>query len=191
MNLAKVKDVYDLYGSSHAYGLEELEIVAKAILNFVPDGGTIVEIGSQFGVSAALFLTMAKEHDYRVYCIDPFTFELSGEQDVGPRFMRAMLTLKSPFATLAMTSAQALERGFIPRVFEVVHIDGDHSKAGVTLDCDLYLPKLIPGGVAIFHDYGRCGTPDVQPVVDSFTEGWEVLAKDGLKVAIKPKTRLI
>jgi hypothetical protein len=32
--------------------------------------------------------------------------------------------------------------------------DGDHSYEGVKLDTQLWLPKLIPGGVVVYHDFG-------------------------------------
>jgi hypothetical protein len=172
---------------SGTYTAEELKVLADALLLYTPDGGNVVEIGCQYGSSTSALLVMAREHGWRVWCIDPFTFEAVGRQeDVGAKFFRAMLSLSAPFAVLAMTSKQAIDLGYIPEVIHGLHVDGDHSKDGVTLDCAYYLPRLARGGVAIFHDYGRCSEPFVKPVVDSFTDRWEVIHADTVRIVRKP-----
>jgi len=183
MNTQDVVDVAVKYGT--AYGSEEIRVMADAMLTYLPVRATIVEIGCQYGCSTSAILTMAKERGHRVYCVDPFTFEETGKQDdVGPKFLRSMLTFEVPFAVLAMRSADALQ--WAPQVIDMVHIDGDHSKEGVEFDCGVWLPRVRPGGLAVCHDYGRCGAPDVKPVVDAHTQGWKVLCTDGLWIGVKP-----
>jgi hypothetical protein len=41
------------------------------------------------------------------------------------------------------------------QVFEVIFLDGDHSREAVERDINLALPLLAPGGTLVFHDYGR------------------------------------
>jgi SAM-dependent methyltransferase len=184
MDYKQVAEVASRYGIAGSYGVEELEVFAKAFIDHVPPYSHVVEIGCQFGRSTAAILTIAQEFHYHVWCVDPFTFEETGGQDdVGAKFIRSMLTFNVPFATLAMRSYDAID--YAPSSIEAVHIDGDHSLGGVTQDCQLWLPRLVHGGLAICHDYGRCGAPDVQPVVDAYTQGWKVLETNGMWVGIK------
>ena len=107
-------------------------ILIRALLEYVPAESTIVEIGRQYGCSTSAILAVARERSYRIYCIDPFTFEETGKQnDVGPAFLRTALSFKVPFSVLAMRSSEAL--AYVPKEIDMVHIDGDHSKEGVTI----------------------------------------------------------
>lgn len=36
-----------------------------------------------------------------------------------------------------------------------VFIDGDHTSPGIDNDIAAWMPKLMSGGIAVFHDYGR------------------------------------
>jgi hypothetical protein len=173
--------------SSASYGEDELEAFAKAFIEYVPEASRIVEIGCQFGSSSAAILRISQEKGYFVYFCDPFTFvETGNEEDVGPRFIRRMLEFKTPFSVLAMKSIDALQ--FVPGMVDALHIDGDHSREGISLDCKLWIPRLNSGGILICHDYGRCGCPDVQPVLDYFTVGWKLIsAPDGaVRILQKP-----
>ncbi len=71
--------------------------------------------------------------------------------------------------------------------FGLMHIDGNHDKGGVDLDCEKYLPLLASGGFAAFHDYNAEGFPCVVEAVDKHTEGWEEFGRvDSLIVKVKP-----
>jgi hypothetical protein len=51
---------------------------------------------------------------------------------------------------------------------DLIHIDGDHSYEAVTLDCELWLPKVVPGGYACFDDYGHTSLPEVFEAVNDY-----------------------
>jgi hypothetical protein len=51
---------------------------------------------------------------------------------------------------MVMSSAEAAAR--IPGPVELLFIDGDHSYEGVRRDAELWLPRLMDGGIVMFHD---------------------------------------
>jgi hypothetical protein len=51
---------------------------------------------------------------------------------------------------MVMTSEEAAAS--IGRPIELLFIDGDHSYDGVRRDAELWLPRLMEGGIVMFHD---------------------------------------
>lgn len=130
-----------------------------------------VELGTFRGRSALHF---CKGSDSKVplYCVDSwdypegcgldtktyenyFTVHCKDQIEVG-----AIIPVKSDTAKAAELFADESIHG--------IFIDADHSTAGLTKDFQAWLPKVRKDGLVIFHDYGACAWPDVQPVVDSF-----------------------
>lgn len=119
---------------------------------------SIVEVGSLRGRSAFALATACKG---TVHCIDPF-------DDAGghclPAFMENVGYLPNVHTIKGYSPAVVTE---VPGDVDMVFIDGDHSRAGITADIDAWLPKtrkLICG-----HDYidhPDAGYPDVKAVVD-------------------------
>jgi len=71
--------------------------------------------------------------------------------------------------------------------FSLIFIDGDHTEGGVDVDCAKFLPLLVKGGLACFHDYTLPEYPVVVQSVNVFTPNWYTLAKSGsLLVKVKP-----
>lgn len=63
----------------------------------------------------------------------------------------------------------------------LVYIDGDHSYNGCKSDIETWLPKLVPGGIMAFHDYGNNIAYGVQrAVIEKFSEaGTNIIEEDG------------
>ena len=125
--------------ASGSYGEQELKVFASA-LEKIPKNGTVVEIGCQYGSSTCVLMSMAKQ--WKIYCIDPFA-----TSEIATRFLADMRTFNVRFALLMMESKYAVD--YLPNEFDFIHVDGDHTEAGVTLDCELYLPRLFAWGYAI------------------------------------------
>jgi hypothetical protein len=71
-------------------------------------------------------------------------------------------------------------------VFDLIHIDANHYDDNPANDCEDWLPHLLPGGVACFHDY-QSTFPAVTEAVDKYTAGWIDLGVwDGLAIRRKP-----
>ena len=56
---------------------------------------------------------------------------------------------------LVMTSAEAVE--VITGPIEVLFVDGDHSVEGARADARLWLPRVMAGGMVMFHDVATSG----------------------------------
>lgn len=72
----------------------------------------------------------------------------------------------------------------------LLFVDGDHRLAGVAADIQGWTPKVIPGGLAVFHDYSRPQPRwQVGPAVDAWLaeEGadWEGVPSVGSLKAVR------
>ncbi len=62
----------------------------------------------------------------------------------------------------------------------MVYIDGDHTYEGARADIDSYWPKLVPGGLMLFHDAAN-PTYGIMDAMHNFTKGVgiNILEEDG------------
>ncbi len=72
----------------------------------------------------------------------------------------------------------------LPARIDLLHIDGDHAKTAVEIDCRVLLPLVRPGGIACFHDYGRPAFA-VKAVVDNVCVDWTVIGTFGTLRALR------
>lgn len=154
-------DIYKLTSTvSGAAAFEEPECRAFFdVLMRLPEGATIVEVGIQYGRSTSIILQVGRERGFAIHLIDPYPHKEA------PQFMRMALEVGCSFTLHVMKTA---DYPSLPAQVDLVHIDGDHSTACVELDCVYLLSRVVSGGYACFHDYGRDSLPDVLPAVDRF-----------------------
>ncbi|WP_374573310.1 class I SAM-dependent methyltransferase [Phenylobacterium sp.] len=145
--------------------------------------GDIVEIGSFFGRTAALFAMLAGRYDLgRVLCVDPWAAE---EIDQGAdalksysethdwRYMRQIFEVNvAPFAAgrlnyfhgASTDAAKAYAADPVVRTdcfgetrYEgragLLYIDGNHEYGHVLADTEAWAPMVKPGGWIVFDDY--------------------------------------
>lgn len=120
--------------------------------------GLIVEIGSWKGRSTAWLAAGAGLAAARVYAVDPHTGSREDPEATTLAAFRANLTaagLADLVEPLVMSSAAAAR--MLDGPVELLFIDGDHSYEAVRLDAELWLPKLVEGGVVMFHDVTTTG----------------------------------
>jgi predicted O-methyltransferase YrrM len=119
----------------------------------VRGAGAIVEIGSWKGRSTAWLAAGARRAGRRVYAIDP---HLNSREDPSARTLEPFLAnleragVRDVVEPLVMTSEEAAH--LLTGPVELLFIDADHSYAGVRHDADLWLPRVVEGGVVLFHD---------------------------------------
>jgi len=53
----------------------------------------------------------------------------------------------------------------------MVFVDGNHARNYVIADIETWLPKVRPGGIMAFDDYGKAVCNAVKPVVDEYMVG--------------------
>jgi predicted O-methyltransferase YrrM len=120
--------------------------------------GVIVEIGSWKGRSTVWLAAGARISDTRVYAVDPHRGSREDPQaDTLPEFKANLerLALTRYVEPLVMTSAEAAR--VVEGPIALLFIDGDHSVEAVRRDAALWLPKLVDGGIVMFHDVGAAG----------------------------------
>lgn len=111
----------------------------------VPAGGTILEIGGEYGMSTSIFCLAAAGHA-QIITIDLFPSEL----------------LKQHISNLAEAGFGAGSERIVGDSHEIgltwhspIHllfIDGDHTYEGVKKDIALYTGHVVCGGLVAFHD---------------------------------------
>ena len=163
-------------GPTYTYN-ERLRLTATA-LEYVPDGGLMVEVGVYAGSSLSCLLQVARNKKATLYACDPFLYNgaeaelhlrnvLSQFPDVNWRFYPTM----SAVAQQSLVDTHLLDAGI-----DLIHIDGDHFDAA--RDCELWLGYLKPGGIAVFHDVipdPRSNIYQVYLDVGKHTGGWPIL----------------
>jgi len=128
----------------------------------IPQGSTIVEIGSWKGKSTYCLAKGAGTRG-RIYAIDPFDY--SGEPGSAEDYQqrRTNMPLIDEFrenmrARGVMESIQPLQGlsqdfvGCVPKI-DLLFIDGDHSKEACDSDFLNYAPFVCPGGYVLLHDF--------------------------------------
>ena len=114
----------------------------------VPEGGTVVEIGTLRGRSAAAWY-QGLDGRGRLFCIDVWN-----EQGYYASFVWNMLDLGYMPNILRMSSQEAAQY-FVDSSVDIVFLDGDHDN--VAHDIELWWPKLKPGGLMVGHDWREGG----------------------------------
>ncbi len=147
----------------------------------VPDLGHIVEIGVYGGRTSSIYLWETTKRRIAVSLIDSWVLN---ESDAKPAFEALAQQIPCSYASYWMQSKKAAA---LIGPIDLLHIDGDHDQ-GAWEDCELYLPKVNPGGIAVVHDYGddHGSYPEVIKAVDHyFAKGWELLEVVGSQFAAR------
>ena len=117
-------------------------------------GSVIVEIGSYLGASSTFLAIAAKERSCVVYCVDTWVNDgmAEGPRDTYAEFLSNTQRFADEIRPLRGTSVEIAKRFSEP--IDLLFLDGDHSYAGCRSDIEAWLPKLQPGAVVVFHDFG-------------------------------------
>lgn len=120
--------------------------------------GAIVEIGSWKGRSTTWLAHGARTRGLQVYAIDPHT---GSREDPAARTYDAFIEnvrqagVLDSVHPLVMTSSEAA--GSVRGPVELLFVDGDHTRAGAMRDAGVWLPRVMVGGTAMFHDAATSG----------------------------------
>jgi predicted O-methyltransferase YrrM len=155
------------------------------IANAAPEGDYL-EIGTHRGQSAKVIFTLM-DPTRTLFCIDTFDGfverDLAVERRINPsctwrvgNFLETSCEYVGTYVGDGMTPSNFKPiKGWFPSAYEGLE---DRRWRFIHLDVDLYeptrvalemlWPKLVPGGVMVFHDYENSGFPGVKLAVDTF-----------------------
>lgn len=136
--------------------------------------GDIAEVGSYRGGSAYL---LAADSDRPLHVFDTFQGmpQTDPERDIFRQGDFGDTSYEEVKEFLAPLPHVRLYPGFFPDTtkpvvdqrFRLVHIDVDIYRS-VRDCCDFFYPRLVPGGILVFDDYGYPKCPGAKEAVDEF-----------------------
>lgn len=164
----------DKYLTARGWLTKKERILLHDLAARVPDGGTILNIGIEYGASVHCVTAGVGDNDVMIVAVDLIGSDLfEGGDDDNVTF------IKGNSATIANEWDTPLDFLFV---------DGDHGKSGVLLDCK-FADHVVSGGVVAFHDCYewpplapaktvRAICPGVNAAVDEWfanSTGWQEL----------------
>ena len=128
------------------YYRTELIYLVEMAFRSVPEGGTILEVGSYGGKTLLALGLVAQRLNAKVISVDPMVW--CGDL-AWPHLSQVLKRFSDEITFHKMTSQDAFDSMNVPTL-DFIHIDGDHSD--VLTDCRLWLPYLKREGIVVFHD---------------------------------------
>jgi len=150
----------------------------------LPPNAYVVEVGVDQGRSASIIMAASKPGwivalvDAWESCLIDNKFKV---QEMLKQFPRGWYG--HPWIIHAPSKLAAED---VKDPLHLVHIDANHYDGHPAEDCEVWLPKLVSGGVACFHDF-EASFPAVTEAVNKYTKGWTVVGNfESLAVRRKP-----
>jgi O-methyltransferase len=137
--------------------------------------GELAECGVYKGGTAKLLAELAPDRPLHLFDTFQGMPETDPRRDIHKAGDFADTNLASVRAYLSEHNNVTCVPGFVPdslevirdRIFCFVHIDLD-IYAAIRSACDFFYPRLQPGGVLLFDDYGHSSCPGAREAVDEF-----------------------
>lgn len=164
-------------GGSIAVGKYKGYILTCLAMHASHFAGDIAEFGVYRGGSAYLIAKTVPQKN--LYLFDTFTGipEVDSEHD--PKGLKGMFRGSSAQKVEKLLDGYNVHvyEGFFPdttsavkdKKFCFVHSDAD-TYSSTLASCKFFYPRLTPGGILVFDDYGFIGTPGARDAVDEFFE---------------------
>lgn len=158
MNLLELATSIGVNGFLHSSELSQLVLLAA--------NREVLELGSFEGLSAWGMAVSAKH----ITCVDTFRANSAGQQQMPQlttldAFKKATARFNN-VAHFVGTSEEASRSNVISPNFDMIFIDATHTHPEVRDDTQRWWPKLRPGGVMVWHDYGHGDFPGVKQAID-------------------------
>lgn len=163
------------------------ENLYSEIADWIPDGGTWVEVGVyagksfSFGIVECLnrgkkidFVAVDKFPDEWIYDIRP------DGQTVWDKFEKGMAPLAGHFRVIKGLSVEVAEQ-FADGSVDFVFIDAEHTYDAVKADIEAWTRKVKPGGIIAGHDYDDYWQGLIQAVNEAFGDRVQRVVSDNDK----------
>lgn len=130
-----------------------------------PDNSVLVELGTWRGGSACVIASAQSKS--RVFTIDNFrTDTYPAGRWTEPEARDFIRKVGLPNITLLTGNNEDFVKLLNEKFIRFLFIDGDHRYESVKADIRNWLPRVVRGGVVLFHDYAS--HEGVLPAVDEF-----------------------
>jgi hypothetical protein len=131
----------------------------RRLVEDMPDGGTLVELGCYKGRSLCSVADIVKRKHLVVHVVDVFT----GTASEGHHEDNYRKTFENNVTRFGVGEQVSVHEGltteavndFSDSTADLIFLDCDHSYDAVKADISLWLPKLRSGGVFSGHDFGN------------------------------------
>jgi predicted O-methyltransferase YrrM len=162
-----------------------LEAIGYCLATMPAGDGIVVEIGAYIGRTTVFMVQILRllGRATKIVSIDPFercTPDNYNPQGSYARYMKNLRDAGVDRQCMALAAFSEDAAPAVPGSVLLLVIDGWHYYDAVKADLELYLPKLVAGGLVFIDDYGPA-YPDVVRAVDEFLardRAFEVLAKE-------------
>lgn len=158
MNLLATATKLGIEGFMEAWELERLAELAI--------DQDVLEIGSFKGLSSWAMAISAKS----LWCVDTFKANSAGQQQMEDHttlafFQHAISRFKNVNYVIS-DSADAAKMDTLPLGFDMIFLDAMHTYEDVKADIERWYPRVLSGGLMVFHDYAHPHFPGVKQAVD-------------------------
>lgn len=137
----------------------------KSIVEQMPDGARLVEVGTYKGCSFSYLVVEAMNSGKK---FDVVGVDACPWPDVEQDFNKNMKPLEGNFRTLFGGDSFDRAKDFEDRSIDFIFIDANHTYEFVSKDIAAYLPKMKPGGIMAGHDFNGAHPGVVQAVIEAF-----------------------
>ncbi len=164
---------YTDWGQVHGWFDLGDAVVLTTLLNRLPLGGLVVNVGTFAGRNLAAVAGTIRQRGLKVLAVDPWVStaqyhqtpdEWQNTYDIFCQMLRDF-GLRDNVTAMKMTSFEAATT-FKPRTLDLVFVDAEHTYEAVSCDIMSWRPLLKPGGIIAGHDYGHPLYPGVRAAVD-------------------------
>jgi O-methyltransferase len=181
---------------------DRLQILHQFARQSLPLAGEMAEVGVYRGGTALLLAELAGDAGKQIHLFDTFsglppvdpTIDVHRPGDFSDTGIEQVQKLLRPYSRVY------LHAGYFPAsvpatldaaTFCFVHIDVDIHRSALDC-CEFFHPRLTPGGIMVFDDYGFSSCPGIRKAVDTFflkRSETPIYLPTGQAVYIKPPTR--
>jgi glycosyltransferase involved in cell wall biosynthesis len=133
----------------------------ERVIDEIPSGGSLVEVGIYGGKSSFLMMDRIKELKKPV---DYTVVDIWSDPAIRKAWAEAALWYRPLFSELWMLSTQAAQR-FEDNSIDAVIIDADHQYVSVREDLAAWVPKVKRGGIVAGDDFRNPSWPGVERAV--------------------------
>lgn len=146
-------DIVQVWSRQHpewvGHGLDQAKFLYGEAMRS-PDG-VFVEIGTQSGGSAVVLAGAAEESGKILYCVDPYELFVPEYRKIERRFRSNMKDAGLSNWELLRGFSEDIAPDFTQEI-SLLYIDGNHVYDYVLKDWILWSPKVVAGGIVVFHD---------------------------------------